>query len=181
MRIVKSFDDVNIVIKPIQDFISLFTTKDADRRRLRLKNCGDAIDPQDYVTLKQLQQNAPGTPVTDTYFTVVFSFGGVPAGGSAAPNWVTGKQRDGIPVEIWGRCDTAPNTGPFVFNVLLNGTALLASNLSITDTNQHHSSSFINPVPQLGLYSRMVPTLVSVNNAANISIGVVVKRNIPNG
>jgi hypothetical protein len=177
MRIVKSFEDVNIVIKPIQDFISLFKTKDFDRQGLRLKNNGNAIDPQDYVTLGQLKSNEQSSQLQDIFYTIVFSFGGVPAAGSANPDWVTGLMREGIPIEVWGKVKIAPVGGPFAFNVLLNGTSLLTSNISFTDTNPHHSSSFVNPVPLLGRYSTLTPTLATINNAANVSIGVVVKRN----
>lgn len=179
MRIVKSFDDVNIVIKPIQDFISLFSTKDFDRRKLRLKNNGDAVDPQDYVTLHQLESSTQAVATPDQFFTVVFSNQGVPNVGSAFPNWVTGINRDGIPIEIWGMTQGGAVAGSFVFNVLLNGVALLTSSISIGAgiVTPVHSSSFINPIPKLGKYSTMVPTIVSANGASNISIGVVVKRN----
>ena len=176
MRIVKNFSDVNNVLKPIQDFISLFTTKDADRRGLRLKNNGDAIDTQDYVTLKQLNASTQSSNIQDIYYTVVFAFPGIPVASGTIPNWVTGINREGTPIEIWVRCNGAPNAGPFKCNVLLNGIALLTNYISVTDTNIHHTSSFINPIPQLGRYSTLVPQIPFVNGAADISIGVVIKR-----
>ena len=176
MRIISSFSDANTVIKPVLDFLSLFKTKDYDHQGLRLKNNGDAVDPQDYVTLKQLSSSTSGTDLTNQYFTVVFAFPGVPAASTPTPNWVTGINREGLPIEIWARCNGAPRGGVFQCNVLLNGVALLTNYITINDTNVHHSSSFVNPVPQLGRYSTLVPQVPQVNSASDISIGVVIKR-----
>lgn len=177
MRIVSSFADVNSVIKPIQDFISLFKTKDTNRNGLRLKNNGDAVDPQDYVTLKQLSAGQNTQVNIGQFYTVVFTSSSVPSPGSTNPNWVTGIDRDGIPIQVWLKCVTAPSGGPCAINILLNGSSILTSNLSTTDALVHYTSSFVNPVPKLGLYSVLVPNFVSINGAANISIGVVIQRN----
>jgi hypothetical protein len=55
VRRIESLSDVQIVLRGLLDFQSKIETSGLDLSGLRARNAGDALLPQDYVTLKQLQ------------------------------------------------------------------------------------------------------------------------------
>jgi hypothetical protein len=55
VRIVKSFEDVQLVLRELLDWKSLLSTKDWDFKKLRIKNASPAVDDDDYTTLSQLK------------------------------------------------------------------------------------------------------------------------------
>jgi len=85
VRIVKSFEDVQVVLREILDWKSLLSTKDWDFKKLRIKNASPAVDPNDYVILDQLPEQVkkitqttipPTTPVSGGIISSPSSGGG---------------------------------------------------------------------------------------------------------
>jgi hypothetical protein len=54
MRKVSSISDIQIVLNDLLNWKDLLTSKAKDQRGLQIKNAGDATDPTDLVTLRQL-------------------------------------------------------------------------------------------------------------------------------
>ncbi len=67
MRAIKSLSDVQIVLKEILDWKDTQLSKAKDQRGHQIKNAGDATEPTDLVTLRQLESAfPPGSKVKGT-------------------------------------------------------------------------------------------------------------------
>jgi hypothetical protein len=59
MRVINSLSDAQIVLKELLDWKDNQISKAKDQRGLQIKNAGDATDPADLVTLRQLKDFFP--------------------------------------------------------------------------------------------------------------------------
>src|SRR5678815_686596 len=67
MRAIRNLDDVQIVLRELLDKRGRDLSKAKDQRGHQIKNGGDATDPQDFVTLRQLESAfPPGSKVSGT-------------------------------------------------------------------------------------------------------------------
>lgn len=55
MRFIKTLEDVNIPLRELLDFKTLWTTKSLDLKKRQIKNVGAGVDPDDVLTVKQLK------------------------------------------------------------------------------------------------------------------------------
>jgi hypothetical protein len=128
VRIVKSFEDVQIVLRELLDWKSFLSTKDWDFKKLRIKNASPAVDPNDYVTLSQLGDQVK--PVQDqvTNLSITQASGG--GGGSSS--------------------GTVTNTGTLVAGRLVvgNGGVNITQGSLTDETNNNVSSSSHGLVPK---------------------------------
>ena len=128
MRIVKSFEDVQIVLRDLLDWKSLLSTKDWDFKKLRIKNASPAVDPNDYVTLSQLGEQTKPIKEQVTNLSITQSGGG---GG--------------------GGSGTVTNTGTLVAGRLIigNGGVNITQGTLTDETNNNVSTSAHGLTPKL--------------------------------
>jgi hypothetical protein len=128
VRIVKSFEDVQIVLRDLLDWKSLLSTKDWDFKKLRIKNASPAVDPNDYVTLSQLGEQTK--PIKEQVTNLSISQTS-PGGGSSSSGTVT-------------------NTGTLVAGRLVigNGGVDITQGSLTDETNNNVSSTSHGLVPK---------------------------------
>ncbi len=87
MRAIKSLSDVQIVLKEILDWKDTQLSKAKDQRGHQIKNAGDATEPTDLVTLRQLESAfPPGSKVKGTTIVTQTTSSSDPnSGGSVGP------------------------------------------------------------------------------------------------
>ncbi len=88
MRAIKDLNDVQIVLRELIDKKERDLAKAKDQRGHQIKNGGDATDPQDFVTLRQLESAfPPGNKVAGTTIITRTGTGGGGTGpvGPAGP------------------------------------------------------------------------------------------------
>ncbi len=91
MRAIKSLADVQIILKEILDWKDNQISKAKDQRGLQIKNAGDATDPTDFVTLRQLQNATGKKKISGTVIQQTFE-GGTGGGGTSGPPGPPGPQ-----------------------------------------------------------------------------------------
>ena len=96
MRAIKSLADVQIILKEILDWKDNQISKAKDQRGLQIKNAGDATDPTDFVTLRQLESAfPPGSKVKGTQIiTRIVNDNGNGGSGSPGPPGPKGDKGD---------------------------------------------------------------------------------------
>lgn len=105
MRAINNLTDVQIVLKDLLDKKDRDLVKAKDQRGNQIKNAGDAVDPQDLVTLRQLQDELRKFKkvITQTIVTTPGSGTGSPPPTTTPPPVITpppitGPNLPGIPV-----------------------------------------------------------------------------------
>src|SRR6266705_3548309 len=97
MRAITSLADVQIVLRELLDWKDNQISKAKDQRGHQIKNAGDATDPQDLVTLEQLQ-SATGTKLKGTTVVTRVTTTGGSGSGIPGPTGPVGPQGpQGIP------------------------------------------------------------------------------------
>lgn len=197
MRIVRSLEDVQKILKDILDWKDKISTKDWDFHQLKITNATDGTAPRDYVTLEQLEASKTtnddinklirsGRP--DQNYTIVFSKDGVVVTGENSPPYIVGTGREGQPIQVWVAAEVAPTSANLTVNVQVTYTnpgddAQNSFNLLLVDlvlpigqTLRVFTSTFITPLPSFGHGVKVTKVITSGGNAAYVSIGVVVQR-----
>lgn len=179
MRAIKTLADAQIIINAILNRLDRIETKNFDRKGLRLINNGDAVDSQDYVTLKQLQSSAvPSIPGND-YFSIPFSDTGVVAVGDLIPPYNPGNGRTGKPYQVILDAINPPLTTPLTMNVQINGVSILKNPISfpVSGTQSVFSSDFIPALPMVAFGIRVQPVVISADGATSgVTITLVVQK-----
>jgi len=152
MRAIRNLADVQIVLKELLDWKDTQISKAKDQRGHQIKNAGDATEPQDLVTLRQLKSAFPPeskiagtTIITNTTNT---GGGGIPGPpGPQGPQGIPGTSAAANPVgEIpSGTLDGAnkiftlshiPITGTLILQLngvtQMDGVEIIRSGLTIT-------------------------------------------------
>ena len=179
MRTVKTFSDVNIALRELYDFKDQFTAKVVDFKGRRIANIGNATQPTDAANLSQIPVIAPViTPTAAAQiFTINFSKDSALVDLNTSPAFVIGSGKQGIPIEVWVVVGVAPSGGAFTCNPTFNGLTILKNPISIPSgsTDPVFSSTFVDPVPVFSLAGAVLPGIITANNAALFSMGIVVK------
>jgi|SRR5580693_4159212 hypothetical protein len=178
MRVAKTIDDVNIILKQILNRNSSLDTKNRDNKGLKVTNAGDATDPGDYVTLRQLKQVTQQIPTGPDYFSIPFSSDGVVAVGDLVPPYNPGTGRTGKPYEVILSATVPAVSQDLKMNIQINGTNILKNDidLPIGQTNAVASSDFINNLPMVGRLSTIVPIVTQADGtSAAVTITLVVQ------
>ena len=178
MRVVKSIQDVNIVLKQILDRNATKDTKNNDMHGLKITNASPGTDPSDYVTLSQLQSVTQQAPTTNDYFSIPFSNGGVVAVGDLIPPYNPGTGRTGKPYEIILSASVAAVSQDLKANVQINGVSILATpiDLPIGQTAAVSSSDFISNLPMVSKLCTITPIIVQADGtSAAVTITLVVQ------
>ena len=86
MRSINNLQEIQIVLKELLDKKDRDLSKAKDQRGHQIKNGGDATDPQDFVTLRQLQSAfPPGSKVVGTTIITKTTTGGGGVGPTGPP------------------------------------------------------------------------------------------------
>lgn len=179
MRVVKSFQDVNIALRELYDFKERFDAKIIDFKGRRIANVGAGVQPTDVAILSQLPTitAAAEQKVKDQIYTIMFSKDSALTDLNLAPAFTIGTGKEGIPIEVWINAETPPSPGNLICNPTFNGIPILSLPIEFapTDTSPIFSSSFVDPVPVFGAQGKVLPGIITANNAALFSMGIVMK------
>lgn len=179
MRVVKSFSDVNIALRELFDFKDKLTAKSVDWSGRQLKNVGAGTDPTDAVIVSQLGviTQSASTPTKVQPYTIMFSKDSALIDLNTSPAFIIGLGKEGIPTQVWINAQTPPSGGPLTCNPTFNGVPILANPIEFDpdSTAPVFSSTFIDPVPVFGSQGLVLPGIITANNAALFSMGIVVR------
>lgn len=200
MRAIRSLSDVQIILNQLLNWQTNRESKDWDFNGLRIKNASASKDPNDYVIRSELQPNALAAPPvssapqtqaqvnnpppptnggdTEQDFTIVFSVD-APEDGFETPPYIAGRNRDGVFIDVWVACTGAPSGSAASINFKVNGNLLLTADVQIPsgEFGPKHSSLLIDPLPVLGLDTRVTMKVNTASGVTLLSGGVVVRRN----
>lgn len=181
MRKVSTIQDVQIVLKELGQWKDRLSSKNQDFKGLKIQNAGDATEPGDYVTLRQLQTATSTNSQADQNYSIPFSSIGTVVVGQVAAPYIVGKDRVGTPTLISVAVPTktqAPTGQALIVNLALNGTNLLVNNLQLPAGAEGpvSSSQFIAPMPILKVGDKLVPVIIQAGAAQFVTIQLYVKR-----
>jgi hypothetical protein len=179
LRAIKNLNDVQIVLRDLLNQQQATNTKALDRKGLQIKNMGPGVEPNDAVTVSQLQSVVTPVVNPNQNFTIVFDNSGSPNNGDVFAPYVFGKSRVGYPTEVWIQAVAAPTSGVFEVELLFNGSNILNTNiqLAIGNSGPVFSSNFVNPLPNFGYQGILKGSVVNAGSASNVSVGICVQRN----
>ena len=178
MRVAKSLQDVNIILKQILDRNATKDTKNNDMRGLKIINASPGTDPNDYVTLSQLTQATTVAPTTNNYFSIPFSSSGVVAVGDLVPPYNPGTGRTGKPYEVILSATVAAVSQDLKANVEINGTKILSQDidLPVGQTTAVSSSNFIANLPMVSKLCTIIPVITQADGtSAAVTVTLVVQ------
>lgn len=181
MREIDNLKDARVIVKELSQWKDRISSKNQDFKGLKIQNAGDATDPGDYVTLRQLQQLVPNIITPDQHFSIPFSsVGAVSVGQTSAP-FIVGSDRVGNPSAISIAVPSiaqAPTSGPLTVNLTLNGIDMLSVplTLNVGEEGAKFSSQFISPLPKLAVGYKIVPKIVAAGGASFVTIQLYVTR-----
>lgn len=181
MREVKTLDDARIVIKELAQWKDRISSKNQDFKGLKIQNAGDATEPQDYVTLKQLVNTINNNLNNNQHYSIPFSCPGNVTANQISPPFIVGQDRVGVPTAISVAVPTitqAPNIGDLIINIQLNGSNMLSSDLHLPNGSAGpvFSSQFVSQVPKLSVGAILVPVIIQGGGASYVTIQLYVTR-----
>lgn len=179
MREIKTLQDAAIVLRDFWDWRNKLDTKNIDLHGRKVVNATPGSDPMDYATVSQLPPVTQTSTGPDLSYSIPFSHDGVIVAGSLASAFTVGRGREGTPYEVHLVAQTPPSGGPAKLNFQVNGTNLLATDIELPAGSQDVvvASNFIAPTPFLGYLTQIAPIVTLANNAAFVTLTLVVKRN----
>lgn len=186
MRVVKSLDDVNVILKELGQWKDRLSSKNQDFKGLKIQNAGDATEPQDYVTLSQLTSVSQSISQNPQHYSIPFSVSGAATTGMLSAPFIVGKDRVGRPTLVSVAVPTvaqAPSGSDLLVNLQINGINLLANNLDLPIGNAGpiSSSAFVSPLPILSVGSKITPVIVSSDGIVSfVTIQLYIERIMPN-
>lgn len=181
MREIKSLEDAKIVIKELAQWKDRISSKSQDLKGLKIQNAGDATQPGDYVTLRQLNNSLPQVVTPNQHFSIPFSSTGPVTDGQLSAPFIVGSDRVGKPtaisVAVAGSAQT-PVGGPLTVNISLNGTNMLLTNLELPagQVGPVTVSNFVSPLPILSVGALLLPVIIAANGASYVTIQLYVTR-----
>lgn len=186
MREIKTLDDATIVIKELAQWKDRLSSKNQNLKGLKIQGAGPGTEPDDYVTLSQLQQAVTPSAAQNQNFSIPFSANGTVTAGQLAAPFIVGTDRVGNPTSISvavSSISQAPTTGPLIVNLAINGVNMLATDLSLPIGNEGpvSSSQFVTPMPKLSAGSKIVPVIIQAGGASYVTIQLYVVRILNNG
>lgn len=192
MRALRGLDDAKIILKELFDWKDHLTTKDWNFNGLRIKNASPGIDLKDYVILEQLKNETQFIRHNPQYFTAVWSKETTPTIDDLPEIYCPGPGREGSPVEVWLAARVAPSTGNLSINIEYSQSGVLDDPLKrhllfktteplvlpLGQSLRVFKSTFDIPVPRFSRHSAIYPKILSVGDAASVSIGLVIKVDV---
>lgn len=182
-------DDVQQALNELYAFKDSQTVRDINLAGRRVVGAGPGRKAGDYATFEQLPSvDIPEIQHKDQFYTIVFSKDATITTGEILAPYVFGYGREGIPHQVWVQSLTPPGGGPLSVNIQYTAidtqtlldvdTIILDDNLELPDgqTRRVFSSTFITGSPKFQRLAWIRPLIISANAAANVSIGIVVKR-----
>lgn len=184
MRQIKNMSDVQIVLKELTQWKDRQTSKNQDLNGLKIQNASPGTEPNDYVTLSQLQQATTPTSQNNQNFSIPFSSVGVVSAGQLSAPFIVGTDRVGNPTAVSVAVPTiaqAPAGVPLIVNLALNGVNMLVTNLvlPVGQEGPVSSSQFISPLPKLAAGMKLVPVIIQGGGALYVTIQLFVVRILP--
>lgn len=179
MRVAKNLSDVNIIVKSIQNQLDSLTSANQNKKGYKITNCGAATNPDDVVTLAQLQGIQQSTVFTNSYFSIPFSSTGVVNVGDLVAPYTPGTGRVGKPFEVIIAATVPPVSQDLKANVQINGTKILKNDITlpIGTTTAIIGSDFINGLPMVSRGCVIVPVITqSDGQTALVTITLVVQK-----
>lgn len=181
MREVKNIEDARIVIKEIAQWKDRISSKSQDLKGLKIQNAGDATEPGDYVTLRQLPSLVQAPTVAPQHYSIPFSAPGLIVTGQMSPPYIVGQDRVGIPTSISVAVPSAaqaPTGVPLIVNLNINGINMLVNNLTLPVGQEGpvSSSAFVNPLPKLAIGNKIVPVIIQGGGAQFVTIQLYITR-----
>ena len=111
MRTIRNLADVQIVLKELLDWKETLLSKAKDQRGHQIKNAGDATDPQDLVTLRQLQKLLDEIKGGVSKTVVQQTFQGGSGGGGGGNGTVTNLGNLALDQPVFGGGNTVIKSG----------------------------------------------------------------------
>jgi hypothetical protein len=184
MREPKNLPQVIVMLKEIGQWKDRISSKNQNLNGLKIQNAGNATEPQDYVTLSQLQTLVAPVSNPNQNYSIPFSSVGPVSNGQISAPFIVGTDRVGNPTAISVAVPStsqAPTGVPLIVNLALNGTNMLATNLTlpIGAEGPVFSSQFINPLPVLLTGTKIVPVIVQAGGASYVTIQLYIVRIMP--
>lgn len=188
MRAIKTLSDVQLVLNQHDNFINNFGSKDVDRKGLKIVNNGDGKNPQDYVTLVQMQTainmaTAPATSKSKQHYTMVWTEDGTVITGQQIPGFIAGYERSGLPIGAKVLAINGPSTGNLTVNFMagVNLTSmvkLLVADIIFPPGQQSavSSSNFVNPIPYIGTDFIVFPVITNGAGAGVVTLELLLER-----
>ena len=181
---IKSIADAQKAIQQLQNWQSQFQTSPLNYNGLRITNAGNAVDPQDYVTLAQLTQQLGAPTSPDQHYAIVWDLQGTATTGDQTPPYVVFPGREGIPTYAWVASTTPPPNGDFQADIYFQGTQasmgtkLLTNPIDLPNgsSNVIQSSQFVSPAPTLGTFTKLWVKVVNGGGTSLVAVGLVVQR-----
>lgn len=188
MRAIKSLQDVQIVLRDINNRLDTLFTKEINLSGRKIVNAGQGVNPTDYVTFNQLPA-AQATPAdaVDQNLAIVFN----PSSPIIVSNmlmapYVPGEFRTGLPQWVRLAALTPPQGGNLTMNIAwkrkgaTNPTNILSTDivLGAEMTGPVKSIMFIAPLPFFDKDDLIYPTCEMANGAGMVSLIVGIKRKI---
>lgn len=190
MRAIKTLSDVQIVLNQHDTLLNNLTSKDIDRKGLKITGAGNGTNQQDYVTLSQIQslisqsQQSPTNPSIQ-HFGIVFTEDGVVTTGMQIPAYIPSPERTGLPIACKVLAIGPPSGGNLTVNFyvgtdLTTGKNLLAADIIVPPGTASivTSSNFINPVPYFGTNTIIFPVITNGAGASVVTMEIFVKRGV---
>lgn len=181
MREPKTFAQAQVMLKELGQWKDRISSKNQDLNGLKIQNAGDATEPQDYVTLSQLQTIITPVSNPNQNYSIPFSSVGAVSVGQVSAPFIVGTDRVGNPTSISvGVPSTtqAPVGVPLIVNLALNGVNMLATNLELAVGAEGpvFSSQFIKPLPVLLTGAKLVPVIIQAGGASFVTIQLYIVR-----
>lgn len=175
MRVVKSFQDVNIVVKQLQDQIDLLLTKNIDLGKRRIVNAAAAVNDNDYVIKSQLP-TIPAFPKAKTqHYSIVFN---PPAseGTTIVPAFIVDPSRAGYPIACKVSAEGVGTTD-FTGNFQINGTNLLENDIKLPagSSGPVSSSEFKQPLVKLVEDMKVTCTITALGGCSLLTMQIYVR------
>jgi hypothetical protein len=175
MRVVKNFNDVNVVVKQLQDQLSQLTTKNIDMGKRRVVNASASVDQNDYVIKSELPVIPPTAKPKTQHYSIVFNPPAT-AGTSIVPPFIVDPSRAGYPLS----CRVAvTNEGATDFkgNFTVNGHQLLTSDIIVPagTFGPVTSSLFNQPIPKFSSDDLILCTITDPGGTSLITMQIYVR------
>lgn len=139
MRQIRSFEDAQIAIRELFNYIDYYNTQNIDMHQRRIKNASPSVDLYDYVVRKELEDlkvsvtELPSKVAAKNGYSVIFSSYFPPSGDPAGPGYVI--QRNCTLDKITFIALRTHNSPALTINFKVNFTDLILQNNIVIDSS----------------------------------------------
>jgi hypothetical protein len=188
MRTIRTLDDAQLAIRELYQEIDRLRSSDISLKGRKITGAARGTKAGEYATFDQIPKIVdPVINHKDQFYTIVFTKSGTIFTAENIPPFVVGRGREGMLHEVWAVASTGPTSTALKINVQVSAldildvpvdTIVLDADLEVpaTKTVPYFSSTFITNNPKLQRHCWLRPTIVLGSSAADVTIGLVVKR-----